>query len=142
MDQKNPYSPPHLTEYQPDEVPEWFSRRLSRRLIDQAFAKRLVAPLYTTVVDFDRKYVRVSDSFCQLLGYQSDELIGKRYDDLTAPRTADISTTFSLFKNLGYMCGLWMLVHRTGRRILIRYESWLRADSFIETNMEVVEYLR
>jgi hypothetical protein len=25
---------------------------------------------------------------------------------------------------------------------LIRYESWLRADSFIESNIEVVDHLR
>jgi PAS domain-containing protein len=141
LDQRKPYSPPRFFQYHPDEVPEWFTQRSTRRLIARAFAKRLVAPLYTTLVDSDRKYVRVSDSFCQLLGYKSEELIGKTYDDVTAPKTADIPATFSLFKNLGYMCGLWILVHRTGQRILIRYESWLRADSFIESNMEVVEHL-
>jgi PAS domain S-box-containing protein len=142
LDQKKPYRPPNLFHYHPDGVPEWLIHRFARGLTARAFANRLVAPLYTAVVDFDRRYVRVSDSFCQLLGYESEELIGKRYDDITAPKTADIAATFTLFKNLGYMYGLWMLVHRTGKRILVRYESWLRADSFIETNMEVVEHLR
>jgi PAS domain-containing protein len=81
------------------------------------------------------------DSFCELLGYTSDELIGKRFDEITAPKTSDIPTIFGLFKRLGYMHGLWMLVHRTARRILIRYEAWLRPDSFIESNIEVVDHL-
>jgi len=93
-------------------------------------------------VDNDRRFVRVSDSFCELLGYRSQELIGKTYDEITAPKTSDVSTIFRLFKKLGYMQGLWMFVHRTGKRILIRYESRLRPDSLIETNIEVVDHLR
>jgi hypothetical protein len=67
-------------------------------------------------------------------------LIGKRYDELTAPTTADIPVTSSILKKLGYMHGLWMLVHRTGERILIRYEAWVRADALVESNMELVEH--
>jgi len=47
-----------------------------------------------------------------------------------------------MFKKLGYMHGLWMLIHRTGERILIRYEAWLRADSLVESKIEVVDNLR
>jgi PAS domain S-box-containing protein len=97
-----------------------------------------VAPQYFAVVDSDRKYVEVSDSFCQLLGYEREELIGKPYDDLTAPNTNDILTVFGLFQKLGYMHGLWMFVSRKGTRVLVRYEAWLRPDSYIEGHMEVV----
>ena len=54
--------------------------------------------LSITVVDSNRRYVEVSDNFYQLVGYQREELVGKRYDDLTAPNTNDISTVFSLFQ--------------------------------------------
>jgi hypothetical protein len=47
-----------------------------------------------------------------------------------------------MFKKLGYMHGLRMLINRTGDRILIRYEAWLRADSLVESNIEVVDRLR
>ena len=97
-----------------------------------------VAADYTTVVDGDRKYIEVSDSFCQLVGYRREELIGKRYDELTAPGTNDIPTVFRLFVKHGYMHGLWMLVHRTGARVLVRYESWVRPDSYIQSRMELV----
>ncbi len=93
---------------------------------------------YVTVVDSDRKFVEVSDSFCQLVGYEREELIGRRYDELTAPNTTDIQKVYFLFTRLGYMHGLWMLVSRGGTRILVRYESWLRSDSLIEGHMELV----
>jgi PAS domain S-box-containing protein len=131
---KKPYIPPRIIEYPPDQVPEAVIRLFQET--------HRFPPKYTSVLDRNRRFVRVSDSFCELLGYQRQELIGKTYDEFTAPKTADISTIFRLFDKLGYMQGLWMLVHRTGERILIRYESWLRSDSFIESNIEVVDHLR
>jgi PAS domain S-box-containing protein len=140
MDSKKPYSKPRVFEYPPDQVPE---------TVQQLFANTPgssrgdhVEPIYTTVINDNRKYVEASENFCELLGYTSEELIGRRFDEITAPRTTDTVTIFNLFKRLGYMQGLWMLVHRTGERILIRYESWLRPDSFIESNIEVVDHLR
>jgi PAS domain S-box-containing protein len=97
-----------------------------------------LGPEYVTVVDSDRKHVQVSDNFCQVVGYRREELIGKRYDDLTAPEITDIPNVFRMFARLGYMHGLWMLVTRKGTRILVRYESWLRPDSYIEGHMEIV----
>jgi PAS domain-containing protein len=142
MDNKKPYTPPRMIQYRAHPIPEYLTGLFKSDLAALDVAKRQVASTYTTVVDNDRKYVQVSDSFCELLGYNSEELIGKRYDEVTAPKTCEIPAIFNLFKRLGYMQGLWMLVHRTGQRILIRYESWLRADSFIESNIEVVDHLR
>ena len=95
---------------------------------------------FKTVVDLDRRYVDVSDGFCNLVGYKREELIGKRYDELTAPGTNDIPTVFSLFKRTGYMHGLWVLINRQGDNILVRYESWILPDSMmIEGRMEMVD---
>jgi hypothetical protein len=62
---------------------------------------------------------------CQLVGYQCEELVGKRHDDLIAPNTNDIPTIFGFFQKLGYMHGLWMLVSHEGTRILVRYGACL-----------------
>jgi PAS domain S-box-containing protein len=97
-----------------------------------------VLPEYTALVDRNRKYVQVSDSFCKLLGYQREELIGRKYDDLTAPRTNNVQTVFDLFMKSGYMHGIWILVHRRGTRILVRYEAWLRPDGLTESQMELL----
>jgi PAS domain S-box-containing protein len=90
------------------------------------------------VVDCERRYIDVSDSFCELVGYKREELLGKKYDDLTAPDTNDVHAIFRLFIRDGYMHGLWMLVHRTGAQILVRYDSWVRPDCLIQSNMELV----
>jgi PAS domain-containing protein len=140
MDKKS-YTPPRVVDYPPGQVPEWMEQLFFIDLPSPIPSQRRVSPVCTTVIDSDRKYVQVSDSFCELLGYTSEELIGKTYDQVTAPESADIPTIFSLFKRLGYMQGLWLLIHRTGKRILIRYEAWVRPDSFIESNIEVVDQL-
>jgi PAS domain S-box-containing protein len=93
---------------------------------------------YTVVVDNHRRYTEVSNSFCKLLGYQREELIGRKYDDVTAPRTNDIPIVFDLFMKSGYMHGIWILVHRGGTRILVRYEAWIRPDGLTECQMELL----
>jgi PAS domain-containing protein len=142
VDNKKSYTPPRLTPYLPHQVPEWIVESFQNELAVREPSRPRVAPTYTTLVDSDRRYVWVSENFSELLGYENEELIGKRYDEVTAPTTSDIPVTLSMFEKLGYMHGLWMLVHRTGERILIRYEAWLRADSLVESNIEVVEHLR
>jgi PAS domain S-box-containing protein len=143
MSSKKCYIPPRVIQYPPDRVPKRVQQLFSDTVLTSVSGRTgRVAPIYTTVIDSDRKYIEVSNSFCELLGYKSEELIGRRFDEITAAETNDIPTIFGLFKRLGYMHGLWMFVHRTGKRILIRYESWLRADSFIETNIEVVDHRR
>jgi CspA family cold shock protein len=125
---------PRYAAQDPLDAPEWV-KLLRQDLLESVH----VAPTYTTVVDGDRKYVDVSESFCELVGYETKELIGMPYDALTAPNTTDIGTTHDLFSRVGYMHGLWMLVHRTGYRILIRYEAWRRPDTNIRSNIEVVQ---
>ena len=134
MGTKKEYVPPRLTAYDPKNIPEWLN------LMQQDLLKGAhVPPTYTTVVDQDRKYVHVSNNFSELVGYKIEELIGTQYDHLTVPNTADIPTTYTMFSKLGYMHGLWMLNHRTGHRILIRYEAWARPDKNIQSNIELVQ---
>jgi len=136
------YSPPLAIRYESAaEYPDWtrnIVKSLRQELGPQSSPPFDVVSHYIVVVDSDRKYVQVSDSFCQLVGYQREELLARRYDDLTAPNTNDIPKVFDLFARQGYMHGLWMLVSREGTRILVRYEAWLRPDSYIEGHMEVV----
>ena len=140
---KRPFTPPRIIPYVPDEVPQVVVQLFSDRSPVPASRDRSLAGCKcTNVVDGDGRFVGVSESFCELLGYGSQELIGRTYDEITAPKTSDVPAIFRLFKRLGYMQGLWVFLHRTGKRILIRYESRLRHDSFIETNIEVVGHLR
>src|SRR6266852_7063010 len=137
---RKPYVAPKAVGYETEAGIPSELKSVAQRLRDEEMEPfgPTVRPDYTTVVDGDRRYIEVSDNFCQLVGYGREELIGKRYDDLTAPETNDIPTIFRLFVSLGYMHGLWMLVHRTGTRLLVRYESWARPDCYIQSNMELV----
>jgi PAS domain S-box-containing protein len=145
MNKKKAYVSPRLIRHESGaDLPDGAKnviQLLRDELLARSRTRRQVRPVYTSVVDSDRKYIEVSDSFCNLLGYEPKELIGKRYDEVSAPNISDIPTIFSLFSRLGYMHGLWMLLHRTGARALVRYEAWLRPDSCIEANMELVEWL-
>jgi CspA family cold shock protein len=134
MDKKGPSVPLRLTTYDPKNAPE-----LLNLMRQDVLTGGRVPPTYTTVVDQDRKFVDVSKSFSELVGYKIEELIGTRYDHLTARNTADIPTTYNLFSRLGYMHGLWVLVHHTGYPILIRYECWLRPDANIQSNIDLVK---
>jgi PAS domain-containing protein len=137
---KKPYVAPKAVRHETDHKVPSELRSVAQELRDEVM-EQLGPPVqadYTTLVDADRRYIEVSDSFCQLVGYRREELIGKRYDDLTAPGTNDIPTVFRLFVKHGYMHGLWMLVHRTGARVLVRYESWVRPDCYIQSKMELV----
>ena len=140
MPKAKPYVPPHVIRYKseadcPDSVRDVLKSIRQGLDITPRYG---VKPEFITVVDGDRNFVEVSESFCQLLGYRREELIGKPYDDVTAPNTNDIPTVFRLFSEMGYMHGLWMLAGRRGTRVLVRYESWIRPDSYIEGHMELV----
>jgi PAS domain S-box-containing protein len=142
MSEKKPYVPPRVNRYTCEaEYPEW-TKSIVKSLREESEGSSPpqfeVKPEYITVVDSDRKYVDVSDSFCQLVGYRREELLGMKYDDLTAPNTNDIPSVYTLFSQTGYMHGLWMLVSRQGTRILVRYEAWVRPDAYIEGHMELV----
>jgi PAS domain S-box-containing protein len=56
-----------------------------------------VRPQYTAVVDLDRKYLEVSDSFCRLLGRTPKQLIGHVVDEVTAPNSLDIKAVYDCF---------------------------------------------
>jgi PAS domain S-box-containing protein len=142
MSPKRPYIPPLVVRHDSDsEFPEW-KRNLIRSMCPEQKSNLSSSAVathdYSTLVDLDRRYVHVSDDFCRLLGYEREALIGKRYDDVSAPETNDTLTVFNLFCQLEYMHGLWMLVTRSGTRILVRYEAWLRSDMLIEGHMQLV----
>ena len=142
MSSGKPYIPPRFIRYgseadYPDPAPNAV-KSMRQKLAANSSASCEVKPEFVTVVDRDRKFIQVSDSFCQLLGYRREELIAKPYDNVTAPNTNDIQTVFNLFAKQGYMHGLWMLASRRGTHVLVRYESWIRPDSYIEGHMEAV----
>ncbi len=136
------YKPPRFVRYESEaDYPGWARdavKSMRQEMAANSSDSCEVKPEFVTVVDSERRFVQVSDSFCQLLGYRREELIGKPYDDVTTPNTNDVQTVFNLFAKQGYMHGLWMLTSRRGTHVLVRYESWIRPDSYIEGHMEAI----
>jgi len=97
-----------------------------------------VRPEYVTVVNSRRRFVQVSPSFCKLLGYTEDELIGKLYDDVTVPGTNHIPITWQLFMKTGYLFGIWVFAHRSKTKLFVRFEAFARADGLYESHMELL----
>jgi hypothetical protein len=69
---------------------------------------------------------------------QRAELLQMKLEDLAAPGTADITTAFNPSKATGCAYGLWLLVSREGTRILVRYESRVRIDLLMQTQLELI----
>ncbi len=80
MSKRKPYARPSFIRYESEaEYPEW-ARSIVKTIRQELEAPQFeVAPQYITVVDKDRRYVEVSDSFCQLVGYQREELVSLVY---------------------------------------------------------------
>ena len=97
-----------------------------------------VQPEYVTVVNSRRRFVEVSPAFCKLLGYSQEELLGKSYDEVTVPRTNNIPLVLEMFLKVGYMSGIWVLAHRSGTKLFVRYESVIRKDGLFESQMELL----
>ncbi len=84
---------------------------------------------YIAVVNRNRQYVAVSDSVCTLLGYSYAELMGKTIDEVTAPEIVEnVPAEFDQYVNQGSLKGEFVLLHRNGRRVPIRYEAKVFPD--------------
>lgn len=77
------------------------------------------------IVDRDRRWVSVTESFARLLGYRTMDMIGKRVDDFTVEHSVDIQFVFKALMQIGEMDGIWMFRHRDGHNILVHYHSRL-----------------
>ena len=99
---------------------------------------RSAAPNCTILIGKDNRYLEVSDGFCRLVGYTREELLCMKLENLAAPGTADITTAFNPSMADGCAHGLWLLVSREGTRILVRFESRVRSDLLMQTQLELI----
>lgn len=123
---KRPYSPPKLTKYESmSDLPEHLREELEGKLF--------------VVFNRDRTYLLVSDAFAQMLGYDARELVGKRVDDITPQNVVNIELAFRALLEMEEMGGLWLLKHRTGRNLLVRYHAH-RGPDFLYADIEPVPF--
>jgi hypothetical protein len=75
------------------------------------------------VLSVEGKFKKVSEDFCQMVGYQAAELLGMPIDDITASRTVNIPQHLGVVVYFANFQSLWMFVHRNGGAILVR-NTW------------------
>jgi PAS domain-containing protein len=82
---------------------------------------------YVVFVDSDRRYLACSQGVCELLGYSESGILSKTIDQLSY-FTSDVPTMFDRFVQEGALDGLYLLRHKDGQPISIRFRSWTFAD--------------
>ena len=88
-----------------------------------------LASEYVVIVDKDRHYLFVSDAVCDLLGFRRGELIGRQIEEITHDRkSTDVQKQFEEFMRTGHMEGEFVLRHRSGKPIPIRYSARVQPD--------------
>lgn len=76
------------------------------------------------VADDQRRYVRANKAACRLLGVSSEELIGKRIDDFTAPDLQEgIDAAWSDFLRTGTSSASFTLVRANGSLVAVNYTA-------------------
>lgn len=89
------------------------------------------APDGILVVDHDGRYTEVNESFCRMLGYARDELVGKSPADISAPEDAArlaeerarLSASGGAIERLR-----WTFVHEDGTRVPTEINARILAD--------------
>jgi hypothetical protein len=90
------------------------------------------------LLNIEGRCLEPSDLFCQLVGYDRSELLGKPIDAVTGPNMINIPKNLGVVLHFGFFQGLWMLLHRQGTQILVRYECELLPDMSIEMRVEPI----
>ena len=82
---------------------------------------------YAVFVDADRRYTDCSDGVIELLGYDRSELLSMKIDDLSFD-TSRVPHLFEQYRRERLQNGEFLLRHKNGTPILIRYDSWVFED--------------
>jgi len=81
---------------------------------------------YVVFADVHRRYTDCSEAVCRLLGYPRQELIRMTIDDVSY--SADVSKRFEQFVRQGAQDGEFVLRHKNGSPVPIRYQSFVFKD--------------
>jgi CheY-like chemotaxis protein len=92
---------------------------------------------YVIFADASRRCLDCSDSVCKLLGYSRADLLDKTIDDISyKPET--VPALFEDYQKRGMLNGEFILKHRNGRPLLIRFHSWSFPDNCLAAVWERV----
>ncbi len=82
---------------------------------------------FAVFTNSSRRYIDCTDGVCRLLGYDRRELLALTIDEVSF-HSGDVSTLFAEYLHRGEMNGEFVLRHKTGTPIPIRYRAFVFAD--------------
>jgi PAS domain S-box-containing protein len=85
-------------------------------------------------LSLEGKFKNVSEEFCVLVGYTRNELLGRRIDEITMPRTLHIRQHLGAVLQFGSFHCLWMFARNDGRVVLVRTDWELLPDLSMEVH--------
>ncbi|HXN24867.1 MAG TPA: response regulator [Candidatus Dormibacteraeota bacterium] len=90
---------------------------------------------YVLFVDGSRHCLDCSDAVCQLIGYSRADLLEKTIDDITYQRE-EAPALIDLYRQRGSLEGEFILKHRNGEPVPIRYRLWQFPDHCLAATWE------
>ena len=75
------------------------------------------------ILSLEGKFRKVSRAFCEMVGREASELVGRPIDDITASRTVNIPQHLGVVVHFGQFQSLWLFVDRGGKGVLVQ-SSW------------------
>ena len=82
---------------------------------------------FAVFINASRKYVDCTDGVCRLLGYQRSEMLANTIEDVSF-HEAEVSKLFAEYLRRGGLDGEFVLRHKNGKPIPIRYRAFVFAD--------------
>ena len=83
------------------------------------------APLGYQALDESGNFVELNETYCKLLGYSKEELIGRNFSELLHPDFREVFTqSFPEFKRIGYILGIeFEMIKKDGSEIIVSFDG-------------------
>lgn len=117
---------------------DFFSFRLKPLIKVRSHSHSQLEQKYVVFADASRRYLDCSDDVCQLLGYTRMEIIGMTIDDVSY-RPEKTLGLFDEYRRKGALDGQYILKHKTGKPLFIRYRSYIFPDGCMAAVWETIE---
>jgi PAS domain-containing protein len=82
---------------------------------------------FAVFTDASRRYVDFTDGVCHLLGYERSELLARTIDNVSF-HDNEVSRLFAEYLQRGRMDGEYVLRHKSGTPVPIRYRAFVFSD--------------
>ena len=104
------------------EDPDLLVKRLDSLIRIRSHCHPELQNRYVVFADSSRHYVDCSDGVCELLGYRRMDLMGMGIDDISY-RPEKVLPLFEKFRQQGALAGEYVLRHKEGAPVRIRYHA-------------------